>query len=151
MAAVGAAQDAAALTLHASCVAVAGRAVLILGASGRGKSALALELMARGARLIADDGTILSPGAPPASPPMARAPARIRGRIEARFVGILGAECAGPAPVALAVDLDHTETTRLPPRRSLCLLGHDVPLLHKVDAGYFPAAILQYVLSGRVE
>ena len=35
--------------LHASCVAVAGRGLLIAGASGSGKSALALDLMAFGA------------------------------------------------------------------------------------------------------
>jgi HPr kinase/phosphorylase len=37
--------------LHASCVALNGRAVLITGKSGSGKSALALQLMAYGAML----------------------------------------------------------------------------------------------------
>lgn len=43
--------------LHASCVALDGRGLLILGPSGSGKSALALELMALGADLVADDRT----------------------------------------------------------------------------------------------
>ncbi|MEM9638850.1 MAG: hypothetical protein AAGA94_14475, partial [Pseudomonadota bacterium] len=43
--------------LHASCVACQGRAVLILGRSGQGKSGLALQLMAYGADLVADDRT----------------------------------------------------------------------------------------------
>jgi len=47
-------------TLHASCVAFNGRAVLILGPSGAGKSALALDLMSRGGSLIADDQVIFS-------------------------------------------------------------------------------------------
>jgi len=150
MAGAGAAPEVpAGLTIHASSVAVAGQAVLILGAAGSGKSALALELMSRGARLIADDRTVLIPGA--AGAPLASAPARLRGRIEARFIGILGADSAAPAPAALCVDLDHTETARLPPRRSLRLLGHELPLLHKVAAAHFPAAILQYLAGGRVE
>ena len=48
------------ITVHASCVAVQGRGVLIRGASGAGKSALALQLMALGAKLVADDQTILT-------------------------------------------------------------------------------------------
>src|SRR3546814_9666093 len=47
-------------TLHASCVAIGGRAVLIEGPSGSGKSDLALRLIDRGAKLVADDYTILT-------------------------------------------------------------------------------------------
>ena len=43
------------VNLHASCIAVHGRGVLILGPSGAGKSSLALQLMALGADLVADD------------------------------------------------------------------------------------------------
>ena len=42
-------------TLHMSCVAIDGRAVLIAGRSGRGKSDLALRLLDRGAGLVSDD------------------------------------------------------------------------------------------------
>ncbi|PIY73077.1 MAG: serine kinase, partial [Rhodobacterales bacterium CG_4_10_14_0_8_um_filter_70_9] len=76
--------------IHASCVAwaVAGKArgLLILGASGAGKSALALELIALGAALVADDQVALRRvgeavvAAPP--PPLA-------GLIEARGLGLL--------------------------------------------------------------
>ncbi len=64
---------------HASCVAYGGRGVLILGASGRGKSALALRLMALGAVLVADDRTDLCREGDSV---MARAPDAIKGMIE---------------------------------------------------------------------
>ena len=46
--------------LHATTVALAGQGVLILGPSGSGKSGLALQLMAMGAELVADDRTIVT-------------------------------------------------------------------------------------------
>ena len=132
--------------IHASCVAVEGRAVLITGASGSGKSGLSLQLMAFGAQLVADDRTrvclenrVL----------MARAPDTIRGRIEARGVGILNATAIKAARVVLAVDLDREEPDRLPHPREIRLLGQSVPLLWKADAPHFPAALLQFLRSGR--
>ncbi len=46
---------AATTQLHASAVAVDGRGCLITGASASGKSTLALEMIALGAELVADD------------------------------------------------------------------------------------------------
>ncbi|GAA0299527.1 HPr kinase/phosphorylase [Rhodovulum strictum] len=134
--------------LHASCVAAGGGAVLILGRSGAGKSALALQLMALGARLVADDRTILT-ATPDAL--IATAPEPIRGLIEARFVGLLRADPLAAAPVALAVDLDRDETERLPPRRETRFLERPVPLLHRVDQPYFAAAILLHLTHGRAD
>jgi len=132
--------------IHASCVALGGRGVLIMGAAGAGKSALALELMAYGAALVADDRTCLraTPGALIAS-----APASIAGLIEARGVGILHADTLPEAEVVLAVDMEQVETDRLPPRREISLLGRKVSLLHKAENAHFPAAILQYLKRGR--
>ena len=47
-------------TVHASTVAIDGRAVLISGPSGSGKSDLALRLIDRGFTLVSDDQTIVS-------------------------------------------------------------------------------------------
>src|SRR3546814_7439788 len=41
--------------VHANCVALDGRAVLLMGASGSGKSDLALRLIDRGWSLVSDD------------------------------------------------------------------------------------------------
>ncbi len=133
-------------TCHASCVAHGGKAVLIRGASGSGKSALALRLMALGATLVADDRTelTLEDGAV-----IARCPPAIRGMIEARFVGLLSAKALDCAPVHLVIDLDRAETDRLPPKRNTVLLGQSCPLLYRVDADHFPAAVIQMLAQGR--
>ena len=134
------------VTLHASAVALDGRALLILGASGTGKSALALQLMAHGARLIADDGVVLTRDGDRL---VAAAPDPIRGLVEARGVGLLNADPAPPTPVALVADLDRTETQRLPPRRTRRLVSLDIDCVHKSDSPHFPAALLQYLRAGR--
>ncbi|SIS59792.1 Hpr(Ser) kinase/phosphatase [Roseivivax lentus] len=148
-AATGAAGDvteAPEFTVHASCVAFAGRACLIRGASGSGKSTLALELMACGATLVADDRTILRRAG---GQVRARAPEAIRGLIEARHVGLLRAEVSDDVPLALIADLDRTETDRLPPHRTETILGCALPLLHKIPDPGFAAAIRQYLQGGR--
>ena len=134
--------------MHASCVAMKGRAVLILGRSGSGKSALALQLMAYGADLVADDRVQLCGDA---GKLVASAGGKPGGMIEARQVAILSAELVERGLVVLAVDLDHIETERLPPDRFMDLLGVQVPLLHNVDSPYFAAAVLQYLKRGKAD
>lgn len=115
---------------HASAVAIDGRAVLIFGAPGSGKSDLALRLIAAGARLIADDGTRLQRKGEGvyASPP-----ATIAGMMEVRGLGVVtvpGAATAADAfPVALAVDLvsDPALVARMPDPASRELAGVMVP------------------------
>jgi HPr kinase/phosphorylase len=139
-----------ALNLHANCVALNGAGLLILGASGRGKSSLALQLMALGAGLVADDRTDLWPVSTSNGPALvADAPDVLRGRIEARGLGLLRATAIGPCIVTLVVDLDTAETERLPPYRKMDLLDVELPVLHMVDSPAFPAAILQYLRWGR--
>jgi serine kinase of HPr protein (carbohydrate metabolism regulator) len=97
-------------TVHASCVALAGRAVLIMGRSGSGKSDLALRLIDRGASLVSDDYTLV---VRVGERLLARAPATIAGRIEVRGVGILELEPVTDLPVCLVADLD-ASPDRLP-------------------------------------
>ncbi len=134
------------MRLHASAIALGGRGALIKGAAGSGKSSLALELMAFGAALVADDQVeiVVEDGQP-----VAAAPATLPAAIEARGVGLLAAERVGRAPVELVIDLDTVETERLPPDRTTTLLGCRVPLLHKSESTHFAAAILQYLKAGK--
>ncbi|MBS0124789.1 HPr kinase/phosphorylase [Thetidibacter halocola] len=128
--------------LHATSVAVEGRGLLIRGASGTGKSALAMELIALGARLVADDRTELHRRGDTV---MLRCPQAISGLIEARGIGILRVGPVSDVPLCAIVDLDAVETERLPPERHAECLGLSFPLLHKVDAPYFTAGILTYM------
>ncbi|MEC9431991.1 MAG: HPr kinase/phosphatase C-terminal domain-containing protein [Pseudomonadota bacterium] len=112
-----AAEDAGGAILHASCVAAEGPGgawlgALILGPSGSGKSALALEMISRGARLVADDRTRLRAG--PGGALLASCPAAIAGLIEARGIGILRLEPAPETRLALVADLSAPPPARLP-------------------------------------
>jgi HPr kinase/phosphorylase len=125
--------------LHATAVAARGRGLLILGRSGAGKSSLALQLIALGAALVADDRTrvTLGPKGLVASPPDT-----IRGRIEARGIGLLTLPHEPEAPLSLAVDLDEAEPARLPHPHHVTILGHRLPCLRRAEGPHFPAAVL---------
>jgi serine kinase of HPr protein (carbohydrate metabolism regulator) len=113
-------------TVHMNAVAIDGRAVLIGGLSGKGKSDLALRLIDRGARLVSDDYTIVRrvDGRLVAS-----APATIAGRIEVRGVGILEFPHDEDVPIGLLVDLDR-EVERLPEDGGTRMLaGMEVPVI----------------------
>ena len=135
------------LQLHASTVVIHGGAVAFTGPSGSGKSAMALAAMARGADLLADDITWLSRQGDDL---MATCPPALSGRIEARGIGILAAAPAPPTRLRLIVDLGRVEAERLPPRRSVDLLGCDIPALHRSENPHFIDAILQYMKGGRL-
>ena len=96
--------------------------MLIEGASGAGKSDLALRLIDRGARLISDDYTLLSHAG---GTLLASAPDTIAGKIEVRGVGILPLPHVDQVRVALVVRLTDAPE-RLPPgddRRSIAGLA----------------------------
>ncbi|MDZ4136143.1 MAG: HPr kinase/phosphatase C-terminal domain-containing protein [Paracoccaceae bacterium] len=140
--------DATQTGLHGTSVAIDGRGVLILGPSGAGKSSLALHLMAFGARLVADDYTLISRRAQAL---FATCPPPLSGLIEARGLGLLRADPVPEAKIDLIVDLEHTENHRLPPHRSMSLLGLPIALVFKTEGSHFAAAILHYIKAGRAE
>jgi hypothetical protein len=86
-------------------------AVLLLGDSGTGKSDVALRLIAVGAKLVADDQTLLFVEQ---GRIWADAAPNLEGQMEVRGVGILRAEKAPPLPVILAVRLTEGALARMP-------------------------------------
>lgn len=132
--------------VHASCVAVGGCGLLITGASGAGKSGLALEMLALGAGLVADDRVILSTTSEGVR---ADVPAPIHGLIEARGLGLLQADPVGPATLCHVLDLDRDETARLPDAREIRLLRHSVPLLFRPEIPHLAASLMQLLKAGR--
>ena len=101
------------VNIHATCVALGSHGVLLLGPSGSGKSDLALRLIDDGARLVADDRTLLftKNGAL-----HAKAPASIKGLLEIRGLGIVKLPVRANVRIALVVRLGR-EGARLPAPR----------------------------------
>jgi len=117
-------------TLHASTVALDGRAVLISGPSGSGKSDLALRLLDRGFVLVSDDQTVVKKDGDRL---IATAPPTIAGKLEVRGIGIVDMERIDNVPIALAVELT-SEIQRLPDdSRERLILGVHLPFI-SVDA-----------------
>ena len=117
-------------TLHASTVAMGGRAVLITGSSGSGKSDLALRLLDRGFALVSDDRTIVKRDGDRL---IASAPPNIAGKLEIRGIGIVDMDQTDDIPVALVVELT-SDIERLPDdSRERLILGVKVPLV-TIDA-----------------
>ena len=113
-------------TLHVSCVAKDGCAILIAGRSGAGKSDLALRLIDRGAQLVSDDYTVVKrvQGRLVAAPPR-----NIEGKMEVRGVGLVQFDAVTDVPVCLAVDLDR-DVERLPELHDpLVIAGMKVPVI----------------------
>jgi serine kinase of HPr protein (carbohydrate metabolism regulator) len=116
--------------LHASTVALDGRAVLISGPSGSGKSDLALRMLDRGFRLVSDDRTIIRKEG---AKLIASAPETIKGKMEIRGLGIFDIEHVTDVPIALVVEL-RSDIERLPDdSRERLILGVGIPLV-SVDA-----------------
>ena len=111
---------------QASCVALAGRGVLIEGPPGSGKSTLALGLIDRGAALVGDDGVLLEPRA---GRLWALPPPAIAGLLEIRNVGLARLAVVS-APVAVVLRLDRAAPRHLDAAERVELAGMTVPLVH---------------------
>jgi serine kinase of HPr protein (carbohydrate metabolism regulator) len=115
------------LLVHATAVAIGGRAVLLRGPSGCGKSDLALRLIDAGARLIADDQSELRRDSDAV---LVNAPHAIAGLIEVRGVGIVKLDALPAAPLVLIANLvapQHVE--RMPEPSNETIFGLAIPVV----------------------
>ncbi|MBB4859021.1 serine kinase of HPr protein (carbohydrate metabolism regulator) [Novosphingobium chloroacetimidivorans] len=87
----------------ATVVAIEGRGVMIEGAPGSGKSALALALIDRGAFLVGDDGVMLEATE---TAVIARPHPRTRGLLEIRNLGLVPVAVCEQVEVTLVIRLD---------------------------------------------
>jgi serine kinase of HPr protein (carbohydrate metabolism regulator) len=98
-----------------------------LGASGVGKSDLALRLIDSGATLVADDQVHVEAGE---TGLLGRPAEALAGLLEVRGLGILRLPYCEVSPLGLVVELDRTEImARLPTRSTYSLLGTDLRYL----------------------
>ncbi|NBB23826.1 serine kinase [Porphyrobacter sp. SLTP] len=132
--------------IQASAVVIGGRALLIEGPPGSGKSSLALALVDRGAGLIGDDGVTLTveDDVLIASPPP-----HIAGLMEVRGVGLVTLPVAPPAPVALILQLGGPVSERLPetPLARRIINGVAVPILGFDSGTIAPAPRAEWALA----
>ena len=146
--------------MHATCVALDGRGVLLRGPSGAGKSDLALRLISQpvglpaglsapllrpvAARLVADDQVIVWPRA---GQLIARAPAPLAGKIEVRGLGIIDVTPVAEIAVALVVDLvPPGDVVRLPDD-GLCIEIETISLPIMRLAPFEPSAATKLALA----
>lgn len=139
-------------THHGTAIAVDGRAALIRGASGTGKSDLALRcialapsaLLPGAVQLVADDRVVLTTCGDRLR---VEPPPSLAGRVEVRGLGILELPYAPHAFIALVVDLAAPgDIDRLPdPPLRTSLLGIDMPLIRL--APFEPSAPIKLLLA----
>jgi HPr kinase/phosphorylase len=142
-------RDDAPVRLHASCVALEGRGVMLLGPSGSGKSDLAIRLIDLGARLVADDQLLVERSN---GRLLGRPEASLAGLVEARGIGLLRLPFCACSPIDLVVELDRAERIpRWPERAAYPLLGLEVACL-RLDprAASAPAVIRLALVAERL-
>lgn len=115
------------LTLHGTCVDIKGNGVLIRGKPGVGKSSLALQLIDRGAILVADDQTLLS-----LEPEglVAQSPVSLKGMMEVRGVGLCSFSSREKSSLKLFIEIcEKEELERLPEPLFIEYYSLKIPLL----------------------
>jgi len=133
--------------VHGTAIALHGRGALILGSAGAGKSSLALQLMALGAGLVADDAVdIMRSG----GQLTLHRPESIAGLVEARGVGLISVKSIDHSALEIVVDLDKTVAKRLPEPQTELILGVEVPLICGKNVPNLAAVIWCLLKDGRL-
>ena len=110
--------------MHATCVDVNGSGVLIIGRSGSGKSSLAINLVALGSTLVADDQCELvrkNNGC------RVSKPVSLPKGIEMRGVGLVSVPMVNETNLDWVVNMDEAEKERMPTPRFTNIGGFRVP------------------------
>ena len=137
------------IDVHGTSVDLDGRAILLRGKPGAGKSDLALRLIDGGARLVSDDRTLLRREGDRV---VVSAPSTIKGRIEVRGVGILHVPSVPESTLRLVVDLvAKSAVERLPERVFETFFDMRIPLLSLAPFEASAAAKLRLAVRGFAE
>jgi len=124
---------------HATAVAINGAGLLITGLSGCGKSGLALQLMALGAQLVADDQvTLLQTAVGIEMQP----PKTLHGKIEARHFGIIECPFRFSALLSLVIVLDQDEPERLPFAQTIVVGNAEIDLIYGMNVPNLASALM---------
>ena len=118
------------LVVHASCVDVNGSGVLIVGRSGSGKSSLAINLIALGSKLVADDQCEL---VRKNNSFRISKPASLPKSIEIRGVGLVSVPMVNETSLDWVVNMDEVEKERMPTPQFTEIGGFRVPTVFGKD------------------
>ena len=129
------------LIMHATCVDINGSGVLIVGSSGSGKSSLAINLLALGSKLVADDQCVL---VKKNKKFCVFKPASLPNSIEIRGVGLVSVPMVVETSLDWVVNMDEAETERMPNLRFTEIDGYRVPTVFGKDMDELASRI--YVL-----
>jgi serine kinase of HPr protein (carbohydrate metabolism regulator) len=138
--------------VHGSAIALAGRAALIRGPSGSGKSDLALRclmqpptgLVAHSAQLVSDDQVLIERHDQQL---LVRAPSAIRGLLEVRGVGVMRIPAIDSAQLSLVVDLVAADKVERIPESGRTVVLAGVPVAHLELAPFENSAPLKLLLA----
>ena len=112
--------------IHASCVELMGTGLLICGKSGTGKSDLCLRLIDLGARLVADDQTLIENIDGRLT---ALCPDPLRGLLEIRGIGIVHMPFIPQTEIHLKLNLQtQGKTDRMPIPETEAINGTEIPV-----------------------
>ncbi len=116
------------LNIHATCVNIDSKGVLILGDSGSGKSDMALRLITLfSAKLVSDDRTDVFNDSGIIK---AKAPNTLKGLLEVRGVGIVKQEYEKETKVDLVIKLTDNKIERMPLPQSYKIEGIEIPMYY---------------------
>ena len=110
--------------MHATCVDINGSGVLIVGRSGSGKSSLAINLLALGSKLVADDQCELVKNNNRFS---VSKPASLPKSIEIRGIGLVSVPMVVETRLDWVVNMDEAEKERMPDLRFTEINGYKIP------------------------